>query len=112
MLALVLGGLLVSGLFCSIVSSGVAAAELTSTSRLGVIGLLEAPAAPPFDEFPDVANISRSSAVICRPVLSFFNPAKCGFISSTKASRSGPSRCCISFSIDWLVWEYGERIRT
>lgn len=81
MLALVLGGLLLSGLFCSMVSDGVGAAELTSTWRLGVVGPAEdipvtelAKLGP--SEPAELADISLSKAVICRPVLCFFRLAK------------------------------------
>lgn len=70
-LILVLGGLLLCGLFCSVESRGVGTAELASMAKLGVEGAVPVEAGYPLVLFVEAevggtashAEISRSSAV-------------------------------------------------
>lgn len=51
-------------------------------------------------------KISFSIAAICLPKLYFLRAKSCGFMSSTKASRSAPLSCPRSFSVQTLAVEF------
>jgi len=94
-LAFVLGGLLLFGLFGSMVSTGVGAAELTSTCSADDVGRLPALLAAGLD---GAVAMSFSRAWICRDELPLLRAMKCGRISSMNESRSAPSSFVSIFS--------------
>lgn len=89
-LAFVLGGLL-DGLFGSMVKFGVGVGELVLICNVGEAGAVEAGVPFLVSAGEDTADIKRSIAVICLPVLTFLSELSWGFISSMKVERSAPS---------------------